>query len=402
MSPNCILLGISLILLFSYLLKSVNREGSTKFKRFSLDTDVMRKLGDGCCRFDGWRRGFRNQGYRTVQNCLQTCAADPKCWAAGYNSPYRGKWKCFHYRKNQEPKDLHLECDYRWKCSKKVVSGSAVCSFPNDEKNCPSLAKIRPKPRTKSLTTGGEIFTDQNKLEVSMIDQIKGGLKEIITNAKPPPVCGDNPNACRPGALTEDQFYDFLKTATELQSKTCDEPEPNDKCVAEPAPLCPGTEVKKKLDVLKKFTGSEIQTVLDRKCKVQKDQLKFDPKKGSTTAKLEERPKRGRGDATTLSRKGANFLAKKVGVNSRKAAGKWGGRDPKSAERAGSKAAGKLDQAAGKGPRSWSAKNPKGRKGFSVSKHSHNSKSGARKEGPKYGKAKGELSSGAQKSSLFG
>ena len=102
MSPNCILLGISLILLFSYLLKSVNREGSTKFKRFSLDTDVMRKLGDGCCRFDGWRKGFRNQGYRTVQNCLQTCAADPKCWAAGYNSPYRGKWKCFHYRKNQD------------------------------------------------------------------------------------------------------------------------------------------------------------------------------------------------------------------------------------------------------------------------------------------------------------
>ena len=382
MSPNCILLGISLILLFSYLFKSVNREGS-KFKRFSLDTDVMRKLGDGCCRFDGWRKGFRNYGYMTIPQCMQKCSSDPKCWAAGYNSPHRGKWKCFHYRKDNEPKDLHLECDYRWKCSKKVISGSAVCSFPDDEKNCPSLSKIRPRPRTKSVTTGAQIFTDQNKTEVAMIEQIKGGLSEIITGAKPPSVCENNdPNACRPGALTEDQFYDFLKTATELQSKTCDEPEPNDKCIAEPAPLCPGTEVKKKLDILKKFTGSEIQTVLDRKCKVQKDQLKFDPKKGSTTAKLSK--------------------TSKDKNKQKKTPGKWGGRDSKNAEGAGSKAAEKLDKAAGKAPRSWSAKKPKGRNGFSISKHSHNSKSGAKKEGPKYGKAKGELSSGAQKSSLFG
>ena len=45
--------------------------------------------------------------------------------------------------------------------------------------------------------------------------------------------------ACRPGALTEDQFAEWLKAESELTKETCDEPDPSDKCGAKPAGPCP-------------------------------------------------------------------------------------------------------------------------------------------------------------------
>ena len=89
-----------------------------------------------------------------------------------------------------------------------------------------------------------------------------------------PSPCADDPNACRPGALTEDQFYNWLKTEATLTKETCKEPSPSAKCDKEESSKrsCPGE--KKEEDINEKFTDEEIQSVLKKRCEVI-----IDPKK---------------------------------------------------------------------------------------------------------------------------
>jgi len=260
MKFNYILLGIVILFIGLSLIKGSSREGQVDFKKFKLEGDVMRKLGDGCCRFKNWKEGAKNLGQRTAAECLNLCTKNPKCWAADYNNPVRDKYTCYNFEANKEPQDLHLECDKKTKCFKKVLTGSAICEVPEA---CPMPKKIKPR---KEMVANEE-FEDQNIHELEMLDQIKKGLREIVGLQKPPNPCADDPNACRPGALTEDQFADFLKTQANLAKQTCGEAAPADKCKIS----------AKEDDPSKKLTEEEIQNVLKNRCKVIAKENEVDP-----------------------------------------------------------------------------------------------------------------------------
>ena len=276
MDLNYILLGIIGLLFCAYCLNFNSREGQENWNekfgtstkeldkktKFTLDTDVMRKFGDGCCRFRGSVDGMKDRGYRTIPDCLNVCVNDPNCWAVDYKNPRGDKYSCTTYTGEEEPSDLHVECDKRTQCFKKVITGSAVCTVPQ---KCP----LPPKEQKKlSAVVDSEEFEDKNEKELEILDQIQKGLKEIVGLAVPPSACEDDPLACRPGALTEDQFAEWLKAEAELTKETCEEPEPSSKC-----------DVKKTSDDSpeKKFTEKEISDVLHARCEKQISIEKKDP-----------------------------------------------------------------------------------------------------------------------------
>lgn len=274
MKFNYLLLGIAALLLCLYLVNGTVYEGQQNWndklgdgkakklgekKKFTLDTEVMRKFGDGCCRHAGWEKGAKNKGRRTIANCLNTCTTNPNCWAVDYKNPIRDKYECTIYTGKEEPQDLHLECDKRTKCFKKVVTGSAVCEVPE---SCPMPPKEK-KPRRSVVDE--EEFEDKNVEELKILDSIQKGLTEIVGLQESPSPCAEDPNACRPGALTEDQFYNWLKTEATLTKETCKEPKPSAKCDKTPSPKCPNE--KKEEDLKEKLTDEEIQSVLKKRCK---------------------------------------------------------------------------------------------------------------------------------------
>ena len=77
MKSNYILLGIAILFIGLFLIKGSSREGQVNLKKFKLEGDVMRKFGDGCCRFKGWQGGAKNLGQRTAAECLNLCAKNP-------------------------------------------------------------------------------------------------------------------------------------------------------------------------------------------------------------------------------------------------------------------------------------------------------------------------------------
>jgi len=265
MKFNYLLLGIAALLLCLYVVNGTvyegqqNKEGKAKF---TLDSEVMRKFGDGCCRHAGWQKAAKSKGRRTIADCLNTCTTNPNCWAVDYKNPIRDKYQCTIYTGKEEPRDLHLECDKRTKCFKKVVTGSAVCEVPE---TCPTPPKAK---KARNSVINDQVFEDKNEEEIKLLDSIQKGLSEIVGLQEPPSSCADDPNACRPGALTEDQFYNWLKTESTLTKETCKEPSPSAKCEKHtPATrTCPGE--KKEEDINEKFTDEEIQSVLKKRCEV--------------------------------------------------------------------------------------------------------------------------------------
>jgi hypothetical protein len=268
MKFNYILLGIAALLLCLYLANGSTYEGQQNEDddkiKFTLDTEVMRKFGDGCCRHAGWEKGAKNKGRRTIRDCLKKCENDPNCWAVDYKNPIRDKYQCTIYSGKEEPQDLHLECDKRTKCFKKVVTGSAVCEVPE---SCP----VQPKAKKSRISIiGDEEFEDKNEEQLETLDSIQKGLAEIVGLQQSPSPCADDPNACRPGALTEDQFTNWLKAEETLTKETCKEPEPSAKC---------NPPEKQEENISEKLTNEEIQNVLKERCKViiDPEENKVDP-----------------------------------------------------------------------------------------------------------------------------
>ena len=271
MNFNYILLGIVGLIFCLYCVNGCLREGQQNLKpddspedrksKFTLETDIMRKFGDGCCRHRGSTEGAKDKGLRTIPECLNLCVTDPNCWAADYKNPRGDKYQCTTYSGDEEPADLHVECDKRTQCFKKVITGSAVCTVPQ---KCP----VPPKEEKKlSSVVDTEEYEDKNEAELKILDQIQKGLKEIVGLAVPPSACEDDPLACRPGALTEDQFAQWLKAEAELTKETCDEPDPSDKCGAKPAERCPKDDDPEPPE--KTLTENEISNVLQSRCEKQ-------------------------------------------------------------------------------------------------------------------------------------
>ena len=271
MNVNYILLGILGLIFCLYCVNGCFREGQQNLKpddspedrksKFTLETDIMRKFGDGCCRHRGSTEGAKDKGLRTIPECLNLCVTDPNCWAADYKNPRGDKYQCTTYTGDEEPADLHVECDKRTQCFKKVITGSAVCTVPQ---KCP----VPPKEEKKlSAVVDTEEYEDKNEAELKILDQIQKGLKEIVGLAVPPSACEDDPLACRPGALTEDQFAEWLKAEAELTKETCEEPDPSDKCGAKPAARCPKDDDPEPPE--KTLTESEISNVLKSRCEKQ-------------------------------------------------------------------------------------------------------------------------------------
>ena len=279
MNVNYILLGILGLIFCLYCVNGCLREGQQNLKpddspedrksKFTLETDIMRKFGDGCCRHRGSTEGAKDKGLRTIPECLNLCVTDPNCWAADYKNPRGDKYQCTTYTGDEEPADLHVECDKRTQCFKKVITGSAVCTVPQ---KCP----VPPKEEKKlSAVVDTEEYEDKNEAELKILDQIQKGLKEIVGLAVPPSACEDDPLACRPGALTEDQFAEWLKAEAELTKETCEEPDPSDKCGAKPGPRCPKDDDPEPPE--KTLTESEISNVLKSRCEKQIAPKMVDP-----------------------------------------------------------------------------------------------------------------------------
>ena len=327
MNLNYILLGIVGLLFCVYCINGALQEGQQNLKpdespedrktKFTLETDIMRKFGDGCCRHRGSTEGAKDKGYRTIPECLNLCVNDPNCWAADYKNPKADKYQCTIYQSDEEPADLHVECDKRTQCFKKVITGSAVCTLPQ---KCP----VPPKEEKKlSSVVDSEVFIDKNETELKILNQIQTGLKEILGLAVPPSACEDDPLACRPGALTEDQFAEWLKAESELTKETCEEPEPSAKCNAKPASKCPSDDDPEPPE--KTLTESEISNVLQARCEKQIAPNKVDPPNLKEEKKpTEEKEEEETVEEEKLSPKSPSIIVDKPNVPEHKHHNKFG------------------------------------------------------------------------------
>ena len=197
-------------------------QGEYLFEGFKQNS-IMTKVGDGCCRYDGWKDNVKDKGYRSIPECLDLCSSDSNCWAADYKEPKHGKYKCMIYSSIKEPDNLHIECDKKTKCYKKEV----IPLLKSEDEKCPT----GPKKQTDLIhVVEDEVFVDKNEQQITIMDQIEKGLKELVGLQKRSDSCADDPNACRPGTLNEDQFVEFLKTENKLIKRTCNESEIDDSC----------------------------------------------------------------------------------------------------------------------------------------------------------------------------
>ena len=170
---------------------------------------------------------------------------------------------------------MHVECSKKDQCYKK---NSGLAPVKNNNNGCPNIENAKPIVNT----VHDEVFIDKNKRELTILDEIERALREIVGLQSPPNSCANAENSCRPGALTEDQFADFLKTQFELTKKTCHEPNADDKCKVhkkkkKKKKTCPGDEEEK--DPEDKLTEEEIQNVLKKRCQVIAKPDEVDPPK---------------------------------------------------------------------------------------------------------------------------
>ena len=213
-----------ILILFCTTFSKSSREGLASAKRGP--TNIMTKVGDGCCRYDGWSDTVKDKGYRSIPECLDLCSSDSNCWAADYKEPKDGKYKCMIYSSIKEPENLHVECDKTIQCYKK----EAIPILKSTDEKCPTLKK-----QTDLIhVVEDEIFVDKSEDQIAILDQIEKGLKELVGLHKRPNPCSDDPNACRPGALNEDEFIDFLKTENNQRIKAA-------KLILQKASIIPST-----------------------------------------------------------------------------------------------------------------------------------------------------------------
>ena len=64
----------------------------------------------GCCRYDGFKQGWKHHGYQTLDQCQKLCTQDPKCIANDVNryDQKRKKWDCYTWY--GAGVNFHTEC----------------------------------------------------------------------------------------------------------------------------------------------------------------------------------------------------------------------------------------------------------------------------------------------------
>merc|ERR1712060_862740 len=63
-------------------------------------------VGNGCCRFDGWKA--KNHGYRTEESCKKKCEDDADCIASDIAREKSGKHDCYTFYGSG--KNFKLQC----------------------------------------------------------------------------------------------------------------------------------------------------------------------------------------------------------------------------------------------------------------------------------------------------